>query len=112
MGAIPQWHMRGVPRARRCRAAVRSGLDEPATDGVAGQLHPIAHVELLEDVLAVALDGALADDEQVGDLPGRVPLGDELDDLRLALGQRITGEPLALAGALEMSRTSARTAPA
>jgi hypothetical protein len=42
--------------------AGRSGLDESAADGVAGQLDAVVHVELLEDVRAVALDGLRADD--------------------------------------------------
>src|SRR5687768_9509681 len=44
------------------------GLDQPATNRVAGQLDAVAHAELVEDVLAVALDGLDADPELLGDL--------------------------------------------
>jgi len=37
----------------------------------------------------VALDGLLADDEDLADLAARVPLGDELDHLGLARGERV-----------------------
>jgi hypothetical protein len=46
----------------------RLGLDQPAADRVAGELHPVVHAKLLEDVGPVALDGLGADDERVGDL--------------------------------------------
>src|SRR5690349_1654587 len=55
----------------------RSGLDEAAADRVAGELHPVAHAELLEDVRAVALDRLLGDEQQLADLLVGVRLGDE-----------------------------------
>src|SRR5919202_2569264 len=73
----------------------RSGLDEPAADRVARQLDAVAHAELLEDVGPVRLDGLLADRQQLGDLAVRVALGDELDDLLLARGERVLGDLLA-----------------
>jgi hypothetical protein len=57
----------------------------------------------------VAVDGLAADHEQLGDLVARVSLGDELEHLELARGQRIA---VVLAGAARWSRTSAATAPA
>ena len=71
----------------------RSRLDQPAPDRVAGQLHSVAHPELLEDVAAMVLDRLLADDESVGDLVARMPLGHELDDLQLARGERVGRRP-------------------
>src|SRR6187399_17960 len=52
-----------------------SGLDQPASNRVARELHTVAHAELLEDVLAVAVDRLDADEELVGDLLRRVRLG-------------------------------------
>ena len=79
----------------------RLGLDEPAADRVAGQLDAVAHAELLEDVRPVALDGLLADHERLGDLVAGVPLGDQLDDLELARGQRVRPAAARRARALE-----------
>src|SRR5919108_6360176 len=74
-----------VPRAVHGeRSPSRSGIDETAADRVARQLDPVAHPELGEYVLAVALDRALADVQQMGDLVTGVRLRDELDDLLLA----------------------------
>ena len=69
------------------RTAPRSGLDEAATDRVAGELDPIAHAELVEDVRAVVLDGPFADREHRRDgRPLGSSLGDQLEDLELAGG--------------------------
>jgi hypothetical protein len=46
---------RDVPEARLLR------LDQPVADRVAGELHAVAHLQLLEDVRAVSLDRLLAD---------------------------------------------------
>ena len=54
-------------RARQRRAGAL-GLDQSAADRVARELDPIAHAELVEDVLTVTLDGLDADEERVGDL--------------------------------------------
>jgi hypothetical protein len=40
---------------------VRSGFDESAADGVAGELKAVAQAELDEDVAAVAVDGLFAE---------------------------------------------------
>ena len=66
--SMAQEHRR--PEAPAPVAAPRrgSGLDEPVADRPAGQLDPVAHAELGEDVLAVALHRPRADRQQVGDL--------------------------------------------
>ena len=79
----------GVAHIRRGSHHPRSGLDEAAADRVARQLDAVAHPELGQHVLAVALDGLGADRQQLRDLLGRVRLGDQLDDLELARRQRI-----------------------
>lgn len=73
-----------------------SGFDQPTADCVAGELHSVVHVELLEDVRAMALDGLDADHQRVGDLLVAVALGDQLDDLLLAgdRGSSRKGSPL------------------
>ena len=86
----------------------RSETDEAAADRVARELDAVAHAELLEDVRAVALDRLLADEQHLGDLLVGVRLGDELDDLLLARGERVVGRRLAGAGALDVARASAR----
>ena len=75
-----------------------------------GQLDAVAHPELVEDVRAVTLDGLLADHQRLGDLLAGVGLGDQLDDLLFARGERIFRDILAASRALEESRISAVTA--
>src|SRR5437762_11848167 len=62
-------------------------LDQAAADRVAGQLDSVAHPELVEDVLAVALHRLDADHELLGDLLRRVRLPDQLQHLQLARRQ-------------------------
>ena len=71
-----------------CRPAALRALDEPGADRVAGELQPVPQAELCEQVGPVPLDGLDADDEEVGDLLRGVALGDELEDLLLAVGDR------------------------
>ena len=101
----PRMLRRGRPGpsgAPQYRAALRPPrLDQSAPDGVADELHAVAHAELGEDVRAVALDRLLAQHELAGDLARRPRLGDELDDLHLARGERVVGRRLAAAGALD-----------
>src|SRR5688500_18696078 len=79
-----------------------SGLDEPAADRVARELHPVAHAELLEAVRSLAPDRLLVYDELLGDLRVGVRLGDELDDLLLARREGVRARRLAAARALEV----------
>src|SRR4051812_41659170 len=88
------------PEAVQARRGLR--LDESAANGVAGELDAVAHPELLEDVCAMALHRLLADDQQRGDVVVRVGLGNQLDDLLLARGQRVLRGDLAAPGAFEV----------
>ena len=45
-------------------------FDEAAADGVPGQLDPVAHAELLQDVGPMPVDRLHTDHEQLGDVPG------------------------------------------
>src|SRR5687767_7306850 len=94
-------HPEGTPSGRGRDPVGPSGLHEPLADRVADELDPVAHAELGEDVRAMALDGLLADDQQLGDLARRVRLRDELEHLGLARGQRPLLERAALPDALE-----------
>src|SRR4051794_17432310 len=107
MGVAPHLAARRPSRATLARRAARGarralGLDEPPADRVPGQLDAVAQAELLEDVRAMALDGLLADRQELGDVAARVALGDELDDLDLARRQRILAQRLARPRALEV----------
>src|SRR3954454_24843281 len=57
-----------TPHLAGSRAEASLGLDQPAPDRVPRQLDTVAHAELVEDVLAVAVDGLDADEQGVGDL--------------------------------------------
>src|SRR6185437_11104651 len=67
--------------------SVASRLDQSAPDRVAGELDAVAHAELVEDVLSVALDRLDADHELARDLLRGVRLRDQLQDLQLARRQ-------------------------
>ena len=58
----------GSSRSRGGCSPRVSALDEPGPDGVAGELGAVAHLELLQDVGPVPLDGLDADHQQRGDL--------------------------------------------
>src|SRR5919198_1862867 len=57
-------------------------------DRVDGSLGPAAQAELGEDARHVVLGGAAADHQPLGDVGVRQPVGEEREDLGLALGQR------------------------
>src|SRR3954447_23762623 len=76
--------------------------DQSAPDRVAREIHAIAHLELLEDVRAVAIDRLAADYEHARDLVAGVPLGDELDDLDLARRQRVERLSVPAPGAIQI----------
>ena len=63
---------------------MRLRLDQAAADGVASELDPVAHAQLVEDVLPVPLDGLDADHQLLGDFFRRVGLCDQLQHLQLA----------------------------
>src|SRR5215217_9254039 len=75
--------------ARRVEATRRSSgdLDHLLTHGVDDGLHPRVQVQLLEDVPDVVLDGVLRDVELLGDVAVVEPLGNQLQDLHLAVGE-------------------------
>src|SRR5919106_3517493 len=100
MSPPPSRCHRGRPLSRSRSSA--SGLDEPAADRVAGERDAVAQPELVENVLAVALNGVFAEVQHLGDLAAAVALGDQLDHLGLALGQRVAAAGLAALGALEV----------
>src|ERR1044071_6516228 len=81
----PAWP---TPPPRSMGGGTHSGLHEPVADRPAGELDAVAHAELGEDVLAVAVDGPWADVEDPADLLAGVRLGDQLRHLLLAVRQR------------------------
>ena len=88
-GLAPAARHRARERLQADRRLARLRLDQAAADRVAGQLDAVAHAELVEDVLPVALDGLDADHELLGDLLRRVRLGDQLQHLQLARRQDV-----------------------
>src|SRR3954452_20031217 len=69
------------------RATLRLG--ETPADRIAHELHAIAHAELAQQVGPVRLDGLLGQVQRLGDLLVRVGLGDQLEHLLLARGERL-----------------------
>jgi hypothetical protein len=63
-------------------------------EGVGGGLDAVGEVELVEDVVEVAVDGAFGDAELVGDLAVAEALGDEVEDFLLAGAEGIGGPGL------------------
>ena len=101
-----------VGRATVTRRRGREGHDvvEAALDRVPHQLHAVVQLELAEGVLDVVLDGAVRDDQALGDLLVAEPLGDQPQHLGLAVGElrapwarrrrrgrRVGGQPAVLA---------------
>src|SRR5918992_4998388 len=84
------------------RLTLRLRLRQAAADGVASQVHPVAHPELVKDVRSVAFDGLVADHQQRRDLPAGVAFGDQLDDLGLARRQRVVRELFAVRRTLQV----------
>jgi hypothetical protein len=68
-----------------------SGVDHAVADCVPHQLRDRADAELLKDDSAMGLDRLEADAEHRGDGLVAAPLGQELDDLALSIGQVIKG---------------------
>src|SRR3970282_706356 len=69
-------------------------LDQAASDRDGARLGAVGGTQLLEDPLQVGLHGVGAYPEVVGDLPRGGAVGDLLEDLLLALGQRRRVNPL------------------
>ena len=63
--------------------------DEAAPVRLRDSLGATVHAELREDVLDVRADGLRAEDEIVGDLPLRLALREEAEDLLLARAERL-----------------------
>lgn len=79
--------MGGTLNSCAARACCASDVVESGLDGVAHELHPVVQLELAQGVLDVVLHGAVGDDQTLGDLLVRESLGDQPQDLRLAVGQ-------------------------
>src|SRR5437660_7819398 len=61
---------------------------EPMVDGVEGQLEPVRNPELVENVMEVVFDGLFADEELFPDFLVPVALGNQLNDLFLAVAEQ------------------------
>jgi len=81
-----------IVRARRDRSA---DPDQAFADGASGQFGAVLGVQLLDDVLQMELDRVLTDAEFGRDLTVSLAVGDEPQDLRLAIGQTLRGLPVA-----------------
>lgn len=68
---------------------VQVDLQDPLADGVTHQFVPLVQVELLHDVGFMGLHCFDADEQGFGDLAAGVTLGQQLENLALAAGQRI-----------------------
>src|SRR4051794_3481847 len=75
------------PRGRRTVRAERPSRALRALDR-ACHLHARGHVELVEDVAQVGLDGLRAEEQRARDLPVGLAVDDEPRDLELACGER------------------------
>src|SRR5262245_5885496 len=86
VGKIPE----GSGESRRpAGSAWESGLDQSAANRVTNEPGGLVDIGLLHDARSVRLRGLEADPEQLGDFFGRLPLGDELQNLALARRQRV-----------------------
>src|SRR3954454_20546291 len=101
--------MTSVVSASATRVGTRRslGFGEAPPDRVAHELDAVAHAELAQQVGLVRLDGLLGQVQDLGDLLVGVRLGDQLQDLLLARGERLlrpgrgVGHPLADQRALD-----------
>src|SRR6476660_3260725 len=76
------------PGTGRWTGSVFRHPDPALAHGIDHGLGPVVHGQLAEDRAHVVLDGLLADRERVGDLLVGHALGDVVEDLDLARGQR------------------------
>ena len=93
------------PRALR-GVAPASVLHEPA-----GQLDAVAHAQLVEDGLEVALHGLRGDAEPLGHLAGAQPVGHQQRHLALPAGQAVGGRRLDQLAGRRGRRLGGRLAP-
>src|SRR5437763_1418624 len=89
---------RGAPRGRL------GDLEELLADGIDDRLHARVQLQLLEDVADVVLDRVLADEQLLGDVTVVEALGDEAQNLHLAIGEPGGGHLLALVATLDHGR--------
>ena len=87
-------------------------LVEALLDGVAGELHPVVHLQLAQGVLDVVLHGAVRDDQPLGDLLVAHSLGHHLEHLGLPLGELGVAGHRAVPAGSDMRRNSPSTSPA
>src|SRR6185436_20224376 len=80
----PFGQVRGFPKTGRA-----SEKEEPKPGGVGDRLAARLRAELSEDRVHVELRGVLADSEPLADAPIREALGEELEHLALAGGERL-----------------------
>src|SRR2546425_7208912 len=82
---------------RSDRAAPRSGLDEPAADGVADESGRLVDAQLRHDARPVGLGGLHADSQECRHLLGRLSFRHQLQNLALARSEEHTSELQSLA---------------
>ena len=84
-------------------------VHKPRAVGEADRLYAIAEPQFGEDVVDVRFDGRLAEEQCRGDLGVGVSMGDEAQDLELALARSASsGGRCALGGGRWMKRSSRR----
>src|SRR5262249_43931878 len=91
-------------RPDRAGRAVEQAEGRSARD----RLHARVDIELLEEPASVGARGLVADAEALGDLAHRVAVGDQLEDLALAGGERAEGGLAALFLAGERDKADER----
>ena len=81
-----------------------AALDQPRLDGTRHGLAAAGDVELAVDTLEMGVDGVGGDAELLGDLLALQPVGEQLDDVELAVGQVLERASLADGGRSNRSR--------
>ena len=71
-----------------CQRIILPLINQSVVDGVEGQLEPVRNPELVENVMEVVFDGLFADEELFPHFLVPVALGDQLDDLLLAVAEQ------------------------
>ena len=86
-----------------CHRIMLPLLNQSVVDGVEGQFEPVRNPELVENVMEVVLDGLFADEELSPDFLVPVALGNQLDDLLLAVAEQGLFAARAVVGGLGKS---------